>query len=173
MQHAEEEFMKKGGSLVRLILAHVVVATLLLGVAAQGFCAEKFWVDAEGYVIFRNDRGDIVKKEFNRYRDVLFEEKAKKVGYFICDYDSIETQVAVRDVKMVKMDPMIEYGAVLTMSADKRAVYIPMDLANSLTNMNHLEINFYNDLTKREEIGFILGTDILEIHFTDTSKVSK
>lgn len=167
MQHAEKECMMKGTSLFRLALAQLVLATLVLGFATQGVCAEKFWIDTPGYVVYKNDRGDVVKKEFTKYRDVKFAEKPKKVGYFHCRHDSIDVQIHVDDLKTIKIDPMIDYGALVTTEAKEFAVYVPMDLANSLTNMNHLEISFQNKINLREEVGFILGTDILEIHFQE------
>lgn len=165
--------MKMGVSLARLALAHIVVLACLLGVVSQGMCAEKFWVEASGYVLFKNDRGDVVRKDFIQYQDVLFDEKPKKIGYFLCTLDSLETQVPVRGLRSLKWDPASEYGTVVTEGAPPHEVKIPQDLAVSLTNMPHFEMEYFNTLTGKNEVGFILGTDILEIHFTDTTRVSK
>ncbi|AGW12476.1 hypothetical protein [Megalodesulfovibrio gigas] len=165
--------MKMGVSLARLALAHMVVLACLLGVAAQGLCAEKIWVDAAGYVLFKNDRGDVVRKDFVRYADVLFDDMPKKTGYFFCTLDGLETQVPVRDILTVKRDPNTDFGTVTTTNTPSHAVKIPQDLAGSLTGMDHFEMEYFNALTGKNEVGFILGTDVLEIHFTDTSRVSK
>ncbi|GAB7081395.1 hypothetical protein [Megalodesulfovibrio paquesii] len=173
--------MKKGVSL-RLtgtslvptrFVALLAAALLLTGVASQALAAEKFWVEAAGYVLFKNDRGDVVRKDFAQYRDVLFEDQPKKVGYFLCTLDGLETQVPVRDVSMVKRDPSTDFGAVVSMATGSHAVKVPHDLAVSLTGMPHLELEYFNPLTGKNEIGFLPGVDILEIHFTDTTRVSK
>lgn len=151
-------------------LACVLALTMAMGVA-QGLCAEKFWVEAGGYVLYKNERGDVVRKDFTRYVDVKFEERAKQVGFFFCRVDAIETQIPVRGMRAVRLDPNNNFAALVTMDAMQHEVKVERDLAQSLTNMDHLEIAYHNSVTNQGETGYILGRDIVEVVFADTSRI--
>lgn len=158
-------------------MKRVFAATLLL---LAGLClllvqpaaaADKEWIEAQGYVLYQNERGDMVRKNFSAYRDVFFPDKTKEIGYFICEYERIISQVPVKDITSIRKDPLSK-GVWMRANGKEYHAIINQDLAYALTNMKHVEMRYYSDITQRDEIGFILGLNLHEIHFTDTSKVA-
>lgn len=155
-----------------------VSATTLLLLAGLCFlfvqpavAAEKEWINAKGYVLYQDERGDMVRKTFSAYRDVYFPDKPKQLGSFICDYERIANQIPVKDITDIRKDPLSKSVWIKANGKEYHAV-IDQDLAYALTNMKHIEMRYFNEITKQEEVGYILGIDLHEIHFTDTSQVT-
>ncbi|MFW5733973.1 MAG: hypothetical protein ACOCWR_02835 [Oceanidesulfovibrio sp.] len=148
----------------------LLLAGLCLLFVQPAAAADKEWIEAHGYVLYQDERGDMVQKKFTAYRDVFFPKKTKQIGYFLCEYERIISQVPVKDIRYIRKDPLSKSIWISTNGKEYHAV-ISQDLAYALTNMKHVEMRYFNEITQKEEIGFILGIDLHEIHFTDTSKV--
>lgn len=149
----------------------LLLAGLCLLIVQPAAAAEKVWIEAQGYVLYQDERGDMIRKNFTAYRDVLFPDKTKEIGYFLCEYERIISQIPVKDITSIRKDPMSKSVWIRANGKEYHAV-ITQDLSYALTNMKHVEMRYYNNITQREETGFILGLNLHEIHFTDTSRVA-
>lgn len=158
--------MKRVSATTLLLLAGLCFLFVQSAVAA-----DKEWINAKGYVLYQDERGDMVRKTFSAYRDVYFPEKPKKLGHFICDHERILNQIPVRQITDIRKDPLSKSVWIKANCGEYHAV-IDQDLAYALTNMKHIEMRYYNEITRQEEVGFILGIDLHEIHFTDTTHVT-
>ncbi len=157
----------------RFHLAFLIALASVLLVAPLAFAqADKHWIEAEGHVVYQDERDDVVRKNFVAYRDVFFMDYEKKVGHYICNFEKVQSQIPVTVIRSLKKDPFTKKVTVTDNRGETFVTFVDRDLSWALTNMRHLEVRYYNDITKRMESGFILGQEIQEIHFNDTSKVT-
>ncbi len=171
--------------------AFTALVAILLA-ADPGVCALKVWIDVQGYVIYRNEQGDVVKTPFNRYRDILYSggvggSPGKDIGHFSCDFDMIQRQIpitSIRDIVLYTANEnanVIKYGpdgglklnALLTnREGQVHSIYLADDIGYSLTGADSLELSFYDVITGQYATGFVPGHAIEEIHFTSMPIIS-
>jgi len=160
--------MKTGHKLFSL-----AAAVVFLLFASQAMCADKVWINVEGYVLFKNDKGVVVKKNFVRYRDIRFDDNPKKIGHFFCLYDNIETQISVKEIEKITLIKGSKEVDITTRSGKKHKVFIERDLGLSLTNADYMQIKYLNNITEKMDMGYVPSYLIEEVHFNTEASIDQ
>ncbi len=165
--------------LFTLVLA-IVTGVLLLS-PCSSLCREGYenvvWIDARGHVVYEVEQGATVMKTFVRYREVVYDDTEKKSGFFLCKYDEIVTQIAIKDIKSIRGDTSPEgekvraqtgaYRRLLVTTRDGKQLLVTVspDLGYALTNHHEVEFRYYSEATGQYELGGVRGVKIREIEF--------
>jgi ribosomal protein S6 len=169
----------------RLVIASALLLALATMIVAPGLCYEQkldevpidnnavyeHWIDAKGFITYQTEDGEMVTKEFIRYRDLKYQLKDKKVGHFKCVYEDMDTQVPVGDIKRVVNSPSEKMAVITRQDGTSFEVSMERDLGVSLTNMTTILLNYHNQLNDQNEFGYVSGVKVREIVFSEPVEV--
>ncbi len=152
---------------------------LLCAGAAFGTNAydQLLWVDAKGYIVYATPDGETSLKSFIRYRLVKSKGSDLKPGYFKCQYENVETQIPVDEIRSLKLKytfkelatlrPDDRYNRVILTRRDGQQfeVWVERDMGYSLADFQYLELKYFNGVSNSYEFGGVTGDALREIHF--------
>ncbi len=165
---------------VSVFSACLVVLVMILScgsLLASGGYDQLYWIDAKGYILHQTEAQGGEITSFIQYRQYSQTGDKVKPGYFKCIRNGMEFQIAVKEIKQIRLKNSMDnlkvmlgsdkYKQLILILRDGRSfdVSVTANMGESLANHPYIELKYYNPVTKKYEFGGFAGNTIREINF--------